>query len=198
MKKIYSLILISLLKVGSAFSTIHTFDVNSSDFSPSSQGSEIGDTIRWVWTGGTHNTTSGSIPSGAVAWSSPISSSVPYFDYVVSVEGVYLFACTIHNFYGQFSVSAPNAIRTPASQINFLVSSKDNSNFTLSYNITGNSNVELSVTDITGKVVRVLFSGEKQGGEYVENYYLEDIRTGIYILQMNCNNQRLSRRILIN
>jgi plastocyanin len=197
MKKIYSLLFISLLTGSSAFSTIHIFDVNASDFSPFSLGSTVGDTIRWVWTGGTHNTVSGSIPSGAVAWSSPISTAVPQFDYVVSVEGVYLFACTIHNFYGQFSVAAPNGINTPIPQINFLVSSKDNSNYTFSYNLLGNAKVELLLADMTGKVVRVLFTGEKPGGEYVENYYLEELRTGIYILQMYCDNQRLTRRILI-
>lgn len=197
MKKIYSLLLISLLTWGSAFSTVHIFDVNSSDFSPFSLGSTVGDTIRWVWTGGTHNTVSGSIPSGATPWNSSISAAVPQFDYVVMVEGVYLFACTIHNFYGQFSVAAANGINTPIPQINFLVSSKDNSNYTFSYNLLRNAKVELSLADMTGKVVRVLFSGEKPGGEYVENYYLEELRTGIYVLQLYCENQRLTRRIFI-
>ena len=172
MKKIYSLLLISLLTWSNSFSTVHIFDVNASDFSPFSLAATVGDTIRWVWTGGTHNTTSGSIPSGAASWSSPISSAVTHFDYIPTVDGVYLFACTIHSFYGQFSVAPANGISTPIPQINFLVSSKDNSNFTLSYYLLGNSKVELSLTDITGKVTKVLFSGEKQGGEYVENYYL--------------------------
>lgn len=198
MKKIYSLLLISMLTWSSAFSTIHVFDVNASDFSPFSLGSTVGDTIRWVWTGGTHNTVSGSIPSGAASWSSPISSAVTQFDYVVSVDGVYLFACTIHGFNGQFSVAPASGISTPIPQINFLVSSKDNSNYTLSYNLLGNTKVELSLTDITGKVAKVLFSGEKQGGEYVENYYLEELRSGVYFLQLICENQRLTRRIFID
>ena len=186
-----------MLTWSSAFSTVHIFNVNSSDFSPFSLSSTVGDTIRWVWTGGTHNTVSGSIPSGATSWNSPISSAVTQFDYVVSVDGVYLFACTIHSFYGQFSVAAANGINSPIPQINFLISSKNNSNYTFSYNLIRNSKVELSLTDITGKVVRVLFSGEKQGGEYVENYFLEELRTGLYFLQMTCDNQRLTRRIFI-
>lgn len=197
MKKIYSLFLISLMSLGSAFSTVHVFTVNASDFSPYSLGSTIGDTIRWVWTGGTHNTVSGSIPYGATAWSSPISAAVPQFDYVVMVEGVYLFACTIHSFYGQFGVAAGTGINTPIPQINFLVSSNDNSNYTFSYNLSGNTTMELSLTDIAGKVVRVLYSGEKPGGEYIENYYLEELGSGIYFVQLHCQNQRLTRRIFI-
>jgi plastocyanin len=197
MKKIYSLILISLLTLNSAQSTIHTFDVNSSDFSPFSLASTVGDTIRWVWTGGTHSTVNGSIPSGAASWNSPISSAVPYFDYVVSVEGIYLFACTVHSFYGQFSVVAPNGINSPVPQINFLVSSKGNSTYTFSYNLSSKAKVELSLTDITGKLVRVLYSGEKSGGEYIENYYLENITTGIYLVQLYCENRRFTRRILV-
>ncbi len=197
MKKIYTILLFAVLSCTNAFSTVHIFMVNASDFSPFSLGSTVGDTIRWVWTGGTHNTVNGSIPSGAAPWNSPISASVPQFDYVVSVEGVYLFACTIHNFYGQFSVSAANGISTPVPQINFLVSSKDFSNYTVSYKLLGNANLSLSLTDLTGKIVRVLFSGEKSGGEYVENYYLEDLRSGIYILQLYCENEKLTRRILI-
>lgn len=197
MKKIYSLLLISLLTWNSAFSTIHTIDVNASDFSPFSLSSIVGDTIRWVWTGGTHNTVSGSIPNGAASWSSPISSAVPYYDYVVVVEGVYLFACTIHSFYGQFSVAAANGINTPIPQINFLVSSKDNSNYTFSYNLLGNAKVDLTLTDMSGKLVQVLYAGEKPGGEYVENYNLEGLMTGIYVVQMYFENQRISRRIFI-
>jgi plastocyanin len=197
MKKIYSLLLITLLTCNSAFSTVHVFDVNSSDFSPFSLAATIGDTIRWVWTGGTHNTVSGSIPSGAAAWNSPISSSVTQYDYVPTVDGIYLFACTIHSFYGQFSVALPNAINSPIPSINFLVSAKENSNYTLTYRVLVNSKVDLSLTDMTGKVVRILFSGEKQGGEYVENYFLEDLKADIYFLQMSCDNRQITRRIFV-
>lgn len=198
MKKIYSLLLFTLLTFSSAFSTIHIFTVNASDFSPFSLSTTVGDTVRWVWTGGTHNTVNGSIPSGAAPWNSPITAAVPQFDYVVSEPGVYLFACTIHSFYGQFSVDPATSIDTPTPQINFLISSKENSTYTFSYNLSGNSKVELSLTDITGKVVRVLFSGEKSGGEYVENYYFEELRAGIYVVKMYCDNQLISRRIFID
>ncbi len=198
MKKLYTLLLFSLLTFNSAFSTIHIFAVNASDFAPFSLATTVGDTVRWVWTGGTHNTVSGSIPMGAASWNSPISSAVQQFDYVVSVEGIYLFACTIHSFYGQFSVDAPTGIKNVVPQINFLVSSKGNSNYTFSYNLLRNSNVNLSLTDMTGKVVKVLYTGEKAGGEYVENYYFDELRAGIYIVKMYCDNQLLSRRIFID
>lgn len=196
MKKIYSLLLITLLSLSNSFATVHVFTVNSSSFDPFSLSATLGDTIRWVWTTGTHNTVSGSIPSGAASWNSPISSAVPQFDYVPTVDGVYLFACTIHSFYGQFSVTAVG-INNPVPHINFLVSSKGNSTYSVTYKLLKNANVNLSVTDITGKLVQVLFSGEKQGGEYIENYYLEELKTGIYIMQLYCENERITRRIVV-
>lgn len=83
------------------FAVKHIIHVGNFYFTPSSLSSNVGDTIRWVWDGGSHTTTSSTIPSGAQGWDSPISSAIPSFEYKISVAGTYNYLCTPHASMGQ-------------------------------------------------------------------------------------------------
>lgn len=95
MKKIYTLI---ILFTASLYvnATIHTVIVADFNFIPSSVNAVCGDTVAWVWSSGTHTTTSTSIPSCAVAWNAPITTSASTFSIVISCEGIYNYYCTVH------------------------------------------------------------------------------------------------------
>lgn len=60
----------------------------------------VGDTIMWIWSGGTHTTTSLSIPGEATAWDAPLSSTTTSFSYKISVAGTYTYKCTPHYING--------------------------------------------------------------------------------------------------
>lgn len=83
-----------------AFSTRHTIVQDGLIFTPDQLSVSIGDTIQWVWQNGDHTTTSKGIPSGAAAWDSPLTASVPVFEYVVLVPGEYEYMCTPHESMG--------------------------------------------------------------------------------------------------
>ncbi|MDP1623597.1 MAG: T9SS type A sorting domain-containing protein [Bacteroidales bacterium] len=94
-----------------SFAVKHVVLVGNFFFNPTSLNVTVGDTIRWVWSAGTHTTTSnpGGIPSGAASWDAPITSSVTTFEYKVTVAGAYAYVCTPHapSMAGTFTATAP-------------------------------------------------------------------------------------------
>jgi len=95
--------------------TIFTVDVASFSFTPSNMNVLVGDTVRWIWVSGFHNTTSGAIPAGASPWSSPITNRSTSFDYVVNVAGTYNYTCTFHGqMVASFTASGPLPVKLSA------------------------------------------------------------------------------------
>ena len=79
-----------------AEATVHTVNIMNFSFTPSSFTASVGDTVKWVWIGGSHTTTSTSVPSGAATWSNPMNSSSTTFEYVITTPGTYNYWCAIH------------------------------------------------------------------------------------------------------
>ncbi|MFZ4523526.1 MAG: T9SS type A sorting domain-containing protein [Bacteroidales bacterium] len=82
----------------STYATKHVVSVGNFFFSPVNLNVTVGDTIRWVWSAGTHTTTStpGAIPAGASSWDALITSTITSFEYKVTVAGSYAYVCTPH------------------------------------------------------------------------------------------------------
>ena len=95
MKKIYAIFFLLMASLY-AHSTIHTILVADFSFIPSSVNANCGDTVAWVWSNGTHTTTSASVPSCVAPWNAPITSSISTFSVVVACEGIYNYYCTVH------------------------------------------------------------------------------------------------------
>lgn len=113
-----------LLAATGAGATIHTINVSSNVFTPSSLTASLGDTIRWVWQNGSHTTTSTTIPTGAAAWNAVSNNTNPVFQYVPAVAGTYNYICQPHQalgMVGTFTVtcSAPSqpAITSPSGNV---------------------------------------------------------------------------------
>ncbi len=87
----------------------HTITVASFSFTPNSVNAAVGDTIKWVWSNGSHTTTSTTIPNGAAAWDSPMNTNSTVFKYVVTQVGTYNYVCTPHspNMSGVINVTDP-------------------------------------------------------------------------------------------
>ena len=87
-------------------------NVANFSFTPSSFSMNLGDTVKFVWVGGSHTTSSTSVPVGATTWDHPINSTVgnTSFIYVPAVTGTYNYRCNIHptSMIGSFTVSACN------------------------------------------------------------------------------------------
>jgi plastocyanin len=100
----YRLTLIAILFSLTHFSTKATIDTvlvgpnNSNSFSPSNFTMNLGDTVLWIWSSGSHTTTSTSnIPAGATSWDSPMTFNSTSFMYVPAVVGTYNYLCTPHS-----------------------------------------------------------------------------------------------------
>jgi len=96
MKKIILPILFvfSFIRMTSAV-TINV-DVADFAFTPSSFDAVVGDTIIWTLSSGTHTTTSSSVPTGALTWDHQFTGIGDSFTYIVTVEGIYEYHCSIH------------------------------------------------------------------------------------------------------
>src|SRR5262245_45693556 len=95
MKKNYILILFLTVSLW-ANAAIHTVIVADFNFIPASVNAVCGDTVAWVWSSGTHTTTSTSVPACGTAWNAPITSASSTFAIVIPCEGIYNYYCTVH------------------------------------------------------------------------------------------------------
>lgn len=104
------ILLLNLVVMVPVWAVKHTVLVGSYFFNPNSLNVAVGDTVRWQWSNGSHTTTSAAIPAGASAWDHIINSSNQFFEYKVTVAGVYNYVCTPHAAMGQigsFTAAAP-------------------------------------------------------------------------------------------
>jgi plastocyanin len=77
-------------------------------FIPATTNINVGDQVTWTWPTGSgfHNVTSDSVPA---AWpASPSQSGPATFSQTFTSGGAYAYECTIHGFYGEIDVHAPN------------------------------------------------------------------------------------------
>ncbi len=79
-----------------AESTIRIINTTSNLFTPSNLSANVGDSIKWQWIEGVHNTTSVTVPSGATPWAAPLDAGNPVYIYVIAVAGTYNYTCTFH------------------------------------------------------------------------------------------------------
>lgn len=98
MKKVYAFLftLCLLFMHQSLLAVTHIITQTGTSFNPNTLEVEVGDVVKWVWTAGSHTTTSTSVPAGATPWNSLLTSDETEFQYTVLVEGTYEYVCTPH------------------------------------------------------------------------------------------------------
>ncbi|HSD63531.1 MAG TPA: T9SS type A sorting domain-containing protein [Ignavibacteriaceae bacterium] len=96
MKKIILFVLFLCAFAPIISAKIDSVSVADFAFTPSSFDAAVGDTILWTLVSGTHTTTSTSVPAGAPTWNHSFSGIGDSFSYIVTVEGVYEYHCSIH------------------------------------------------------------------------------------------------------
>jgi plastocyanin len=74
----------------------HVISAGGTAFSPVSVSAKVGDTVKFIWSSGTHTTTSTSVPTGAATWNAPLTSTNTSFIYIITVAGTYNFQCNFH------------------------------------------------------------------------------------------------------
>ena len=108
-----------------SYATTWTVNVDNFQFSPATLNITVGDIVHFVWVGGTHTTTSVSVPLGAASWNSPIDVSNTSFDVSVTTAGTYSYQCNFHAFLGMTATfTASGALPVTLSAFN--ISTKNN------------------------------------------------------------------------
>jgi plastocyanin len=199
MRKVYPYLFFAMILISSfqAKATVHTVSVFASFFSPILVSAVVGDTVKWIWTGGVHTTSSTQVPANAPPWDSPITSTVTEYSYPLSQPGSYFYKCTPHGFLGQIIVAPATGINSPKILDELSIYPVRPSIFNISYTLKNSTEIKISVFDITGRSVKVFATEYIRSGEYKGTLNFEDLQGGIYVVQFSAGNQRFAKRIII-
>lgn len=192
MKKIYAAFILSLVTFGANATIIVVSATGSSTFSPNSiTDVVVGDTVRFVQTGGSHNTVSVSVPVGAATWNHNFSAGS--FDYKVTVAGNYAYQCTFHGgMVGAFSAADP--VAEVANVENNIVSKAYPNPFKSKITIAHKSAEVIEVFSMLGERVKVLPINTLEKTTVLD---LSDLKKGVYFYVIKNNDVILETRRII-
>jgi plastocyanin len=194
MKKLLLLIAGFALSVQVAQATIVSVLVADFSFTLKNSNAHVGDTIRWVWSNGTHTTTSGTIPAGATPWDQPIDASHATFDYKVTVAGTYNYVCTPHASLGMTGTINVTPLGVEPANNNPVRIAPNPANSALEIALPGqNQDVAVKLLDIQGRMV---FEGNVVAGKTL-GIPTMNIPVGLYQVAMYLNGQRYTESVVI-
>jgi plastocyanin/PKD repeat protein len=87
---------LNLFIQGNGTFTVHEIEVADFEFIPQNVSIQLGDTVRWIWTGVIPHTTTSDATSGEDSWDSGLLNQGSFFDYVVNNEGMHPYYCIPH------------------------------------------------------------------------------------------------------
>jgi len=175
---------------------VHYIQQNGNTFSPANLTVNIGDTIIWQWTSGSHTTTSVNIPAGAATWDSPLTQGNASFQYIPGEPGVYDYHCTPHaamGMTGSFEVllatNNRRGLERPQLRI-YPNPARDFVTIEMSKEI---AQCELRINDLIGNIVRTQFCNEATA----VTIFLDDLIDGIYTVSISDNSTKLFEKKLL-
>jgi len=190
---------LSLFSISSQAAVL-TVTVQDFSFSPASITVNVGDTIQWTWVSGSHTTTSGTIPDGALPWDQAINSTSVGFSYVVTVTGDYAYNCTIHptqmiaNFTAVATTGISPIVSSPVIDVsNSLLSNEVQVN----YSLTSPANVTIGLYNIMGVRVKNFISAFHPSGDYSETFAVGTLPKGMYFLSLQTPDGIVTRKVVI-
>ncbi len=158
-----------------AGASVHTITVANYSFTPQVTNAQCGDTIKWVWSNGTHTTTSTFIPGCAQAWNAYINSGSTTYSYQVTCAGTYYYYCLYDSMMtGQIVVNCSSGIGEMAQQPASLLYPNP---FSSSVTITYSNAEEVRFTNALGEVMKKVKLDK--GADHME-IDLADLPSGIY------------------
>jgi plastocyanin len=202
MKKVYTIIfqvVACILFSAYAKATIVMIEVEDFEFNPEVVTVNVGDTIIRFWEEGFHTTTSTLIPSEATPWDAEISSSSPFFQYVVTFPGSYDYVCSPHasmGMVGHFTATGTTNIpvTTAASNLDFewYVNGNDLIITTSFPKLTQ----EVKLLTLNGQVLKS-FKQAALNQNNILSFDIGNVPKGIYLVEIASEKSRITRRVAI-
>ena len=187
-KKMASMICLSILIAFSSVANTVVISVSSNFFNPSSTTVTVGDTVKWVFHNGSHTTTSMNIPAGAASWDSPIELFSPSFSYKVTIAGNYTYKCTPHfgaGMVGSFTATASTAINELQDRKKIIFYPNPCNDFiNVEFSPSKTKSTSIIVSDILGNQVYRFDSEVGSTQLQKKRIDLQEIPVGIYFLSI--------------
>ena len=180
--------------------TIHIVNQQGNTFSPADFAVLVGDTVRFEWNNGSHNTVSTDVPAGAATWNSPLNSGNQSYDYEVTVAGSYAYVCTFHA--GQDGVftaeAAPNSVQNVnRAAIEMNVRTTANGNLTVHVLNASGDKATVTMLDITGREVATLHQGVIASDDFTIRQDVSAFQRGIYFVRFQEGSRVSTRKVLV-
>ncbi len=201
MKKNLLALFVCVLAVSLQMSaTIHIVNQQGNTFSPADFTVLVGDTVRFEWNNGSHNTVSTDVPAGAATWNSPLNSGNQSYDYEVTVAGSYAYVCTFHA--GQDGVftaeAAPNSVQNVnRAAIEMNVRTTANGNLTVHVLNASGDKATVTMLDITGREVATLHQGVIASDDFTIRQDVSAFQRGIYFVRFQEGSRVSTRKVLV-
>jgi len=178
-------IAILLLISFKSFSIVHIIKQSGTTFSPSDLTVNVGDIVRWEWSGGTHTTTSKVIPDGAAAWNSPLTSATSFYEYTVTMAGKYDYVCIPHEsigMVGSFTAQPTTTVNANESIANLSLYPNPALSF---ININTSMKGEVVLSNILGEKIKSFTLSDLPKNSDSYRVDLSDLTSGIYFIILN-------------
>ena len=179
----------------SSFATTHTITASGTSFTPSSGVTvNLGDTVKWVLAGGSHTSTSTSVPSGAATWDHTLSSTP--FIYVPTVVGTYAYQCNFHfsmGMTGTFTVVNTTGVTPVTATALFHMFPNPASGSVKLQFAQQDRPVSVVMTDMSGKTI---FSKE-YAASVDANIDVKNFPAGIYVIAAKQGNMEYKQELQV-
>jgi plastocyanin len=199
-KNLLLIVVLAIVCVMPASATIHIVNQVSLTFSPADLSVFVGDTVRFQWNNGSHNTVSTSVPAGAETWNSPLNSGSTSYDYEVTVAGDYAYECTFHNGQvGSFNatevVNSVQIVRQSSIEMN--VRTTANGNLLVHILHAAGDRAVVTMLDITGREVATIHQGTIANDDFMLRQDVTSFQRGIYFVRFQEGANVSTRKVLI-
>ena len=196
---------IIVLSYSNSYSTTWTITASGVVFSPSSLNVTVGDTIKWQWIDGMHNTTSTSVPTGAAAWGAPLDVNDTIFKYKITVAGMYNYECTFHvafNMFGSFTANPigikPLGNSVPAKyNLSQNYPNPFNPSTNIKFDVPRDVNVKLVIYDIVGNEQATLIDKEIRAGSYSVDWDASSYPSGVYFYKLTAPGFTATKKMIL-
>jgi plastocyanin len=165
-------LILATLPAAAFAQTTHVVNQLNLTFRPNDITIEAGDTVRWVYSSGSHTVTSGtgtSDPTAGSLFDAPLNGTNTTFEYTFDTPGDYDYFCRPHANFGMTGVIRVNAVSAAGDVPTAAVTLESpwpnpfNPRTEIRFTLAEAGMVDLEVFDARGRLVRTLLRGDSRG-----------------------------------
>jgi plastocyanin len=197
MKKFYTLF---ILFFAFGFITVaqnnHFVEANGMSFTPNNLTIQLGDTVIWENTGGSHNVngTTTTFPSNPASFGNAIGVAGWVYKHKFTVAGTYQYRCDVHGagMSGTIVVTAPTNVQESKTLKEVSIYPNPSSDKVF-INLNGRTAKETALFDITGKKMSVYF-GSVANGLVLD---VSSLAKGVYFVNIKVGEAVITKKLIV-